>query len=229
MSNILHRKEKTRLMFSHPEGPVSQAMSGAFENSSVANLRVSDPSVGRGGASCALLSSEGTPLTFQLGSQESPLRSPFGANVYGAPEVQEKATRLNLEVDVSRRDAVIAKFSEIDAQIVAWLRANGDKFKIKNPAEAKRPIVIHDPEYGSTRVRFKMNTAGLNAARGWSMADQTRIPDLKSGVNLKETPFVLVFQVSKVWSMSRELGCTLEVKHAICTNAVDDVFPMQLG
>ena len=94
------RKEKTRLMFSHPESHVSQAMSGAFENSSVANLRVSDPTTGRGGASCALLSSEGTPLTFQLGSQETPLRSPFGANVYGAPEVQEKATRLNLEVDV---------------------------------------------------------------------------------------------------------------------------------
>ena len=59
------------------------------------------------------------------------------------------------------------------------------------------------------------------------MADQTRIPDLK-GVNLKESPFVLVFQISKLWSMSREIGCTLEVKHLIVTNAVDDVFPMQL-
>ena len=211
------------------ESPVSQVMSGAFENSSVATLRVSDPSVGRGGASCAILSSEGTPLIFQLGSHESPLRSPFGANVYGAPEVQEKATRLNLEVDISGRDAVIAKFGEIDEQILAWLRANGNKFKIKNPTEAYRPLVIRDTEYGSTRVRFKMNTAGMNAARGWSMTDQTRIPDLKRGVNLRETPFVLVFQVSKVWSMSRELGCTLEVKHVICTNAADDVFPMQLG
>ena len=218
-------------MFSHPESHVveSQAMAGIFEISSVANIRISDPNLGRGGASCALLNSEGAPLTFQLGSQESPLRSPFGANVYGAPEVQEKATRLNLEVDVTGRDAVIAKFIEVDAQIVAWLRTNGDKFKIKNPAEAYRPIVIHDPEYGSTRVRFKMNTAGLNAARGWSMADQTRISDLKRGVNLKETPFVLVFQVSKIWSMSRELGCTLEIKHVICMNAADDVFPMQLG
>ena len=216
-------------MFSHPESHVeSQAMAGVFENSSVVGIRIADPTTGRGGASCALLSSDGTPLTFQLGTQDNPLRSPFGANVYGAPEVQEKATRLNLEVDVSGRDAVIAKFREVDAQVVAWLRANAEKFKIKNPAEAYRPLVIHDQEYGSTRVRFKMNTAGLNAARGWMMADQTRIPDLKRGVNLKESPFVLVFQISKLWSMSREIGCTLEVKHVIVTNAVDDVFPMRL-
>ena len=81
-------------MFSHPESHVaSQAMAGVFENSSVVGIRIADPSAGRGGASCALLSSEGTPLTFQLGSQDWPLRSPFGANVYGAPEVQEKAIR----------------------------------------------------------------------------------------------------------------------------------------
>ena len=106
-------------MFSHPESHVveSQAMAGVFENSSVANIRISDPNLGRGGASCAILNSEGTPLTFQLGSQEIPLRSPFGANVYGAPEVQEKATRLNLEVDVTGRDALIAKFREVDAQV----------------------------------------------------------------------------------------------------------------
>ena len=81
-------------MFSHPESHVeSQARVGVFENSSVVGIRIADPSAGRGGASCALLSSEGTPLTFQLGSQDWPLRSPFGANVYGAPEVQEKAIR----------------------------------------------------------------------------------------------------------------------------------------
>ena len=145
-------------MFSHPESHVeSQAMAGGFENSSVVNIRIADPTTGRGGASCAILSSDDTPLTFQLGTQENPLRSPFGANVYGAPKVQEKATRLNLEVDVSGRDAVIAKFREVDAQVIAWLRANAKKFTFDNPADAYRPIVIHDPEYGSTRVRFKMN------------------------------------------------------------------------
>ena len=119
-------------MFSHPESHVeSQAMAGVFENSSVVGIRIADPTTGRGGASCAILSSDGTPLTFQLGTQDNPLRSPFGANVYGAPEVQEKATRLNLEGDVSGRDAVIAKFREVDARIIAWLRTNAEKFKIK--------------------------------------------------------------------------------------------------
>ena len=102
-------------MFSHPESHVeSQAMAGVFENSSVVGIRIADPTTGRGGASCAILSSEGTPLTFQLGTQDNPLRSPFGANVYDAPEVQEEANRLNLEVDVSGRDTVIAKFREVD-------------------------------------------------------------------------------------------------------------------
>ena len=216
-------------MISQPDSHIeSQAMNGIFENSSIAGIRISDPTTGRGGSSCSILSAEGLPLTFQLGSQESPLRSPFGANVYGAPEVQEKATRLNLEVDVTGRDALIAKFRELDLTILGWLRMNADKFKIKNAAEAYRPIVMHDPEYGSTRVRFKMNTVGLNAARAWSLETQTRLPDLKS-VNLKESPFVLMFQVSKLWSMSRELGVTLEAKHVIVTNTVDDVFPMQLS
>ena len=88
--------------------------------------------------------------------------------------------------------------------------------------------MIEDPEYGTTRIRFKMNTGGLSAAKGWTMADKARVPDLKA-VNLHDTPFILVFQLSKLWVMSKEIGCTLEVKHAILTESGDDVFPMDLS
>ena len=73
-----------------------------------------------------------------------------------------------------------------------------------------------------------MNTAGLNAAKGWTMEDKARVPDLKQ-VNFRETPFILVFQISKLWSMSKELGCTCEVKHVVLTSGADDVFPMDVA
>ena len=203
-------------------------MAQVFESADVAGIRISDPAPGRGMTTCNLSDAHGKPLTFQLGSAEAPLRSPFGAGVYGGAEENAKATRLNLEALITGRDDIIAKFREVDAQIVAWLRENQDKFRVRNASENYRPLFIEDPEYGTTRVRFKMNTAGLNAAKGWTMEDRARVPNLKA-VNFRETPFILVFQISKLWSMSKELGCTCEVKHVILTSGADDVFPMDLS
>ena len=97
-------------------------MSQVLEAADVSGIRVSDPAPGRGMTTCNLSDAHGRPLTFQLGSAEAPLRSPFGAGVYGGAEENAKATRLNLDALVTGRDDVIAKFREIDAQIVAWLR-----------------------------------------------------------------------------------------------------------
>ena len=202
-------------------------MTQVFEAADVSGIRVSDPNPGRGVLTCNLSNAHGKPLIFQLGSASAPLRSPFGAGVYGGAEENAKATRLNLDALITGRDDVIAKFREIDAQIVAWLKENQDKFRVRNASENYRPLLVEDAEYGTTRIRFKMNTAGLNAAKGWTMEDKARVPDLKK-VNLRETPFILIFQISKLWSMSKELGCTCEVKHVVLTSGADDVFPMDL-
>ena len=106
-------------------------MALVFGISDVSSIRVSDPTPGRGMITCSLSDAHGKPLIFQLGSADAPLRSPFGASVYGSKEENEKATRLNLDALVSGRDDVIAKFREVDAQIVAWLRENADKFRMK--------------------------------------------------------------------------------------------------
>ena len=58
--------------------------------------------------------------------------------------------------------------------------------------------------------------------------DSDAHPRHEEGRKFERFAFVLVFQISKLWSMSREIGCTLEIKHVIVTNAVDDVFPMQI-
>ena len=112
---------------STPAPVALKPMAQVFESSDVSGIRVSDPQPGRGMTTCALSDAQGKPLTFQLGSAEAPLRSPFGASVYGGAEENAKATRLNLDALVSGRDDVIAKFREVDAQIVAWLRANAEK------------------------------------------------------------------------------------------------------
>ena len=202
-------------------------MAQVFESADLSGIRVSDPNPGRGILTCNLSNAHGKPLIFQLGSAGAPLRSPFGAGVYGGAEENAKATRLNLDALITGRDDVIAKFREIDAQIVAWLKENQDKFRVRNASENYRPLLVEDAEYGTTRIRLKMNTAGLNAAKGWTMEDKARVPDLKQ-VNFRETPFILIFQISKLWSMSKELGCTCEVKHVVLTSGADDVFPMDL-
>ena len=203
-------------------------MAQIFESADVSGIRVSDPVTGRGMTTCNLSDAHSKPLTFQLGSAEAPLRSPFGAGVYGGAEENAKATRLNLDALITGRDDIIAKCREIDTQIVEWLRANQDKFpRVRNASENYRPLVVEDSEYGTARIRLKMNTAGLNAAKGWTMVDRARVPDLKA-VNFRETPFILIFQISKLWSMSKELGCTCEVKHVVLTSGADDVFPMDL-
>ena len=219
-------------MFPSIEGSIEpiapKAMAQVFESADVSGIRIGDPVVARGMSICSLSDAAGRALIFQLGSPEKPLRSPFGASVYGSKEENDKATRLNLDALITERRDIISKFHEIDQQIVTWLHANADKFpRIKNPHEQYRPITSEDESYGTTRVRMKLNTAGLNAAKGWTIGDKARVPDLKT-VNFRESPFVLIIQISKLWVMSKEIGCTVEVKHALLASSADDVFPLDV-
>ena len=100
---------------------------------------MSDPNLGRGTTTCALSDARGKPLTFQLGSAEAPFRSHSGAGVYGGAEENAKATRLNLDALITGRDDIIAKFREVDAQIVAWLKENQDKLRARNPPRELPP------------------------------------------------------------------------------------------
>ena len=152
---------------STPAPVAPKPMAQVIESANVSSVRVGDPASGRGMATCALSDAHGTALTFQLGSADAPLRSLFGAGVYGGAEENAKATRLNLDALITGRGDVIARFAMVDAQIVAWLRANQDKFpRVPNPRESYRPLLIEDAKSGTTRIRLKMNTAGLNAAHG---------------------------------------------------------------
>ena len=214
-------------MFSTSPFTMAQASNGPLPIESASfQLAFGEPTNSRGGTACAV-TNDGQALVLQLGTPSQALRSPFGAGVYGSAEENQKATRLNLEVDITGRHEIITKFREIDNQVVAWLKTC-DKFKIKNPADSYRPIVIEDEKYGTTRVRFKMNVAGLNAARGWKFETRQRLEDLKT-VNFRDCPSMLVFQVSKVWSMSRDVGCSLEVRHVVVMNDVDDEMPAFTG
>ena len=76
-------------------------------------LAFGEPTSSRGGTSCAV-TNDGQALIFQIGSPAQALRSPFGAGVYGSAEENQKATRLNLEVDITGRREFIAKLREVD-------------------------------------------------------------------------------------------------------------------
>ena len=64
---------------STPAPIAPKPMAQVFESADVAGIRINDPAPGRGMTTCNLSDAHGKPLTFQLGSAEAPLRSPFGA------------------------------------------------------------------------------------------------------------------------------------------------------
>ena len=202
-------------------------MAPLFESASTPfDLTIADSVSGRGGSSCNITDSNGQPLVFQIGTLQQPLQSPFGAGVFGDAAANEKATRLNLDFDVSQRADLQQKFEALDAQVLQWLEQNKDKFKVKSIEEAYKPCLIDDDKYGTRRFRTKLNTAGLNSAKAWDAKTKERIPDVKA-INFRECPCVAHIQISKIWCMAKQIGITRECKSAVITQA-EEAFPLDM-
>ena len=176
---------------------------------------------GRGGQTLSITDSKNDPIILQLGSTDHPLRSPFGAGVYGDQAAQDKATRLNLDLTVHDHPLLLNKLRELDSAIFSSLQSSD--LKIKSLDDAYRPIVIEDAKYGTQRIRCKLQLTGMHATKCWH-TDHSRIDDPKS-IDFRECPCVPVVQVKNVWVMQKDMGVVLELKHVVVTKEVSS-FPL---
>ena len=139
---------------------------------------------------------------WQLTSIDAPLFCPFGANVYKGDGTE---TRLNLDCRLDDHNKEL--FTKLDEYFE----------KLIGPQKSTyHPMVHDDGEYG-TRLRIKVSTVGAGAGILWSPTKE-RLGTVKD-FETRGAYLVPVVGFSRVWYMGGLHGVTLELKHAIVTQA----------
>ena len=137
----------------------------------------------------------------QLTDVAHPMTAPFGASAYNDPE----ATRLNCELDLS--PAQVAQLGKLDE----WAKARAKELGLRGEY---RPCVGLD-KHGNQRVRVKVSTTGVHAARFW---DTVRTPlGTAKDLQLQGASIVPIVAVKSLWVMAGMYGLTLELRHAVVT------------
>ena len=141
-------------------------------------------------------------LLYQLTTADKPFYCPFGANVYKGDGTE---TRLNLDCRLDDDNKEL--FTRLDEYFE----------KLIGPQKsAYHPMVHDDGEYG-TRLRIKVSTVGANAGILWTPKKE-RLGTVKD-FETRGAYLVPVVGFSRVWYMGGLHGVTLELKHAIVTQA----------
>ena len=172
----------------------------------------------RGNRSCALLTSDGKPVTCKL----PPTTTPFNAGVYGdAP-----STRLNL--DLVCDDPAYQKFlNAVDEFVLQTICKNSsDYFKSKKTPEEvraafKRSIKTIEREGGPTYaplVRTKINVAGQGCVTVWDENKQSRaLPE-----DWRKCSIQPILIAKSVYFLQGILGVTYQIDDCIVHEKSDE-------
>ena len=164
------------------------------------------------GAAVAYLSdSQSKPLTFTLGSRESPLRCPFGATAFN----DDGAQRVNL--DFSCPQDVAEKLHKIDDHIIGELTKHSASY-FKKPLERAeiermwRGTVSDAKEGYLPTCRTKVNLSGGKQVRcwDWETNSKTEIPEFR---NAECVPMV---HLKAVYFMGSSCGCVYDTTDCLC-------------
>ena len=134
----------------------------------------------------------------QLCTSDKPMLAPFGASAYG--DVDGKATRLNMELDLS--DDQCTHLAVLDE----WAMTEAKKLGLRGEY---RPCVGLD-KHGNRRVRVKVSTQGIHAAKFW---DNMRTPMGK--VKDLESVVCPVVAAKNLWTMAGQYGICMDLRHAV--------------
>ena len=166
------------------------------------NWQLSDFITGQKGQKLASITQNGKTPQFQLCLPEHPLPCPFGISAFQ----DEAATRLNCDVNLGGHPELLAKLSEIDA----WAQSLSQG---PLPSLIYSPLVATNPAFGTSRLRIKVGTVGLNKARFWH-PERTRIEDVKS-MDTRGCNVVPVVSFPRIWIMQKQWGIVCEMRDAI--------------
>jgi len=187
--------------------PFPTLSTDALNKCSVGELQVS-----RKGQKYAEIKFNGEQANFQLSSEA--LFSPFNAGVYQGTGSE---TRVNLDLQIN--DALKPVLEAYDNFFEAEIK------KLAPKASYHRLVQEHG-DYPA-RLRLKVNTFGLKAARMWK-PDQSLIGGIKDCNGLAGTRIIAIASPVKVWVMGGSAGVCFELKHGIVYEAdiSNDIFPL---
>ena len=125
---------------------------------------------------------------------------PFQPSAFG--DVEEKATRLTCELDLS--DDQCEQLAALDC----WAQEEGRKL-----CKGEYKPVVHVDKHGNRRIRTKLSTTGIHACKFW---DPMRSPlGICKEMKLQGATMTPVVAVKCLWTMAGQFGLTVELRHAI--------------
>ena len=161
----------------------------------------------KGAKSCAILNKDGAKISFEMGTCEEPLFTPFGAQCWQ----DNPSSRKSLEIDATPR--VSATIKAIETVLKQQLVANSQKIFGKALTVDKvedlwhSPMQQKNPDY-PPRVRLKISPS----TSLWDGVTKTALPP---DTDLRGASIVVKVTPVGVWLMSRESGLTLLCQHIL--------------
>jgi hypothetical protein len=159
----------------------------------------------RGAKSALLVKKDDGKVFFTLGDPSAPTQAPFGASTYN----DEESVRKTLDLRLNEQEAQF--FEELDAWAVEYITKHSERlFKkaltLDQVREHYRSPVSKKEGY-QPLVRCKINTAGLSAARAWTVERQR----IELPGDLRCCRLMAAVQLSHLWVMGRDFGWVLNV------------------
>ena len=161
----------------------------------------------RGNRSCSITDKQGQRISFELGTCDEPVFSPFGAQCWQ----DNPSSRKSLEVDATPR--VCATIKAIETVLKQQLVANSQKIFGKVLALDKIDELWHSPLQQKNvdyppRVRLKVSP---NTSL-WDGVTKTALPP---DTDLRGASLVAKVSPAGVWLMSKEAGLTMLCQHLL--------------
>ena len=166
----------------------------------------------KGAKSIPILLPDGKPVMWQPG----PHQVAFEPSAYNDPA----ATRVNV-CFIPTPDAELC-IKGLDAWLINALALESTKYFGSqlsfDQVKERFQSASHTSEKGYSCIRCKMNLVGRTGIQCWDTFRQARpIPDFWRGSLI--TPKIAV---KSVWIMGKDIGCTLELQHAMIDEVVTE-------
>ena len=158
------------------------------------------------------------PVRFLLSSSEW-FAAPFGASAYQDP----KATRLNMELDVSGKE-VLPLLQAMDQWVVQYVIKTGifEDMSAEDIAKQHHSCLQYNDEYNAYRLRTKLNTEGMGACKWFSAG--SREPVQFPSLVLRESVVQPVLWFKGLWKQNSQWGMSLDVIKCLVDSQGQDVW-----
>ena len=173
------------------------------------------PFVATKGVKTSQATLNGAPVEFLLSNDEW-FPAPFGASAFN----DEKATRLTLELDVSR-SPVLEVLGLAEQAIITKAHAAGifESQSLEDVTKTFKSSVAYSEKYTAFRWRTKLNTVGFKPCRFFLAPDKTRVQ--YDDLDLRQSTVRPHVCFKGLWKQGGQWGLQFEVLNLLVQPASD--------